>query len=160
MEGLHWSKILAVLINFGLLYLVLKHFFFKTINGAIDKRQSDIVEKISKTDEDMKKAEVLRIQNEKNVADSKQQGKTIVEGYKQKAENLSTEIIEEARKESDTIIQRARVEAERVKAKTADEIKSQAIELAVLLSTKALGENVNEDQHRKLIRDFIVKVGN
>ncbi|MBP1743455.1 MAG: synthase subunit [Firmicutes bacterium] len=153
------SKLIATLINFLILFLILKHYLFKPVNNMIDKRQNEIIDKITKTDEDMKKAEALKSENEKILSGAKDEGKNIVEGYKVKAEQLSNDIVKGARDEADTIIKRAKTEAERQTEKAADEIKTQIVDLAVLMSAKALGETIDEDQHRRLIKDFIVKVG-
>jgi len=153
------SKLIATLINFLILFLILKHYLFKPVNNMIDKRQNEIVDKINKTDEDMKKAEALKNENDKILSGAKNDGINIVEGYKVKAEQLSSDIVKGARDEADTIIKRAKTEAERQTEKAADEMKNQIVDLAVLMSSKALGETVDEDQHRRLIKDFIVKVG-
>ncbi len=153
------SKIIATLINFLILFLILKHYLFKPVNNMIDKRQNEIIDKINKTDEDMKKAEALKTENDKILSGAKDEGKNIVEGYKVKAEQLSNDIVKGAKDEADTIIKRAKTEAERQMEKSADEMKSQIVDLAVLMSSKALGETINEDQHRRLINDFIAKVG-
>lgn len=156
---IHLSKILATIINFGILYLILKHYLFKPVNNAIDSRQNEIIDKINKTEEDRIKAEELRKENEDKLRQAKQEGKTIVEDYKVKADKVSSDILQEARQEAEAIIERAKVEAEREKEKAADEVKNQVVDLAVLLSSKALEESVNEEQHRRLIKDFIAKVG-
>jgi F-type H+-transporting ATPase subunit b len=153
------SKLIATLINFLILFLILKHYLFKPVNNMIDKRQNEIVDKINKTDEDMKKAEALKNENDKILSGAKNDGINIVEGYKVKAEQLSSDIVKGARDEADTIIKRAKTEAERQTEKAADEMKNQIVDLAVLMSSKALGETIDEDQHRRLIKDFIVKVG-
>ena len=153
------SKLIATLINFLILFLILKHYLFKPVNNMIDKRQNEIVDKINKTDEDMKKAEALKNENDKILSGAKNDGINIVEGYKVKAEQLSSDIVKGAKVEADTIIKRAKTEAERQTEKAADEMKNQIVDLAVLMSSKALGETVDEDQHRRLINDFIVKVG-
>jgi len=153
------SKLIATLINFLILFLILKHYLFKPVNNMIDKRQNEIVDKINKTDEDMKKAEALKNENDKILSGAKNDGINIVEGYKVKGEQLSSDIVKGARDEADTIIKRAKTEAERQTEKAADEMKNQIVDLAVLMSSKALGETIDEDQHRRLIKDFIVKVG-
>jgi len=153
------SKLIATLINFLILFLILKHYLFKPVNNMIDKRQNEIVDKINKTDEDMKKAEALKNENDKILSGAKNDGINIVEGYKVKGEQLSSDIVKGARDEADTIIKRAKTEAERQTEKAADEMKNQIVDLAVLMSSKALGETIDEDQHRRLINDFIVKVG-
>lgn len=156
---IHWSQIIATIINFAILYFVLRHFLFKPVNDTINNRQNQIVDNINKAEEDRKKAEELRIENQSQLSQAKQEGKNIVEEYKVKADKVSTDILQEARKEAETILERAKVEAAREKEKAADEIKNQVVDLAVVLSSKALEESVNEEQHRRLIKDFIAKVG-
>lgn len=156
---IHWSQIIATIINFAILYFVLRHFLFKPVNDTINNRQNQIVDNINKAEEDRKKAEELRIENQNQLSQAKQEGKNIVEEYKVKADKVSTDILQGARKEAETILERAKVEAEREKEKAADEIKNQVVDLAVVLSSKALEESVNEEQHRRLIKDFIAKVG-
>lgn len=156
---IHLSKILATIINFGILYLILKHYLFKPVNNAIDSRQNEIISNINKAEEDRIKAEELRKENEDKLRQAKQEGKTIVEDYKVKADKVSSDILQEARQEAEAIIERAKVEAEREKEKAADEVKTQVVDLAVLLSSKALEKSVDEEQHRRLIKDFIAKVG-
>lgn len=156
---IHIPVVVITIINFGILLLILRHFLFNKVNEAIDSRQNEIINKINKTEEDMKKAESLRIENETNLKQAREQGKTIVEEYKIKAEKVSSELLNEAREEAETIIKRARTEAGREKEKAADEIKGQVVDLAVLISSKALEQSIDEEQHRRLIKDFIAKVG-
>lgn len=153
------SQIIATIINFIILYFILRYFLFDRVNNTLNNRQTEIVNKINKTEEDRKKAEELRIENEKKLSQAKQEGKGIVEEYKIKAEKVSSDLLKEAQEEAETIVQRAKVEAEREKDKAADQIKSQVVDLAVLLTSKALEESIDEDQHRRLIKDFIAKVG-
>ncbi|MTK11999.1 MAG: F0F1 ATP synthase subunit B [Clostridiaceae bacterium] len=152
-------QLIATIINFAILFFILRHFLFKRVNDTINSRQNEIVNKINKTEEDMKKAEELKIENETNLKQAREQGKTIVEEYKIKAEKVSSEVLNEAREEAETIIERARTEAGREKEKAADEIKGQVVDLAVLISSKALEQSIDEEQHRRLIKDFIAKVG-
>lgn len=153
------TTVIITIINFGILYLVLRHYFFKPVNDTITKRQNEIATKIQNANENEEKAKQLFNQHEELLKGSKSEGKKIVEDYKNKAEKVSADVLKEAHEEAQTIISRAKVEAEREKAKAADEIKNQVIDLAVLISSKALEQSIDEEQHKKLIEDFIVKVG-
>lgn len=152
-------QIIATIINFIILFFILRHFLFNPVNSAISSRENDIADRINKSEVDMKKAEALRIENEQKLREAKNEGRNIVESFKSKAEKVSTDIIKEAKDEAQVVMERARIEAEREKEKARDEIKSQVVDLAVLLSSKALEESINEEQHRRLIKDFIAKVG-
>jgi F-type H+-transporting ATPase subunit b len=153
------GRVVVTIINFIVLYLILKHYFFKTIDNTITTRQGEIDFKIKNTSENEQKSKKLVIQHEELLNNSKQEGKNIVEDYKSKAEKVSSDILKEAHEEAEIIVKRARVEIEREKEKATDEIKVQVVDLAVLVSSRALEESINEEQHRRLINDFIAKVG-
>ena len=148
-------RIIATIINFGLLVLILKHFLFDRVNRTIDNRQNEIVGKISSAEENMKKAQSLKEKSEKQLSNTRETGKSIVEEYKVKADKVSSNIVKDAQNEAQLILKRAKTEAEREREKAQDDI----VDLAMLVSSKALEGSIDEKQHRKLIEDFITKVG-
>lgn len=153
------SVLIATLINFGVLILILKHFFWDKIKEVIQDREDYIEEQLSKADEDTEKARIYIIENERILKASKEEGKKIIEKKKQKANQVYSEIVEEANKEARSIIKRAELEIEREKEKAQYELKKQVVNLAINLSAKALEEKVEETKQRELINDFITKVG-
>ena len=153
------STLIFTLINFVILVLILKHFFWDKIRSVIEERQEDIDEKLLKADEDSEKARMYLLKNEEILNQAREEGKKITERQKQKGDKIYDEIIQNAKNESASLIERANLEIEREKEKAEYEIKKQAVELAVELSVKALDEQIDEETHRKLISDFIAKVG-
>jgi F-type H+-transporting ATPase subunit b len=151
--------VLATIINFGILYLILRHFLFKPVNATISAREKEIRDRIDKSQEDAKQSELLRLENEEKLKSAREQGKFIVEDFKTRAEKVKADILAEAKQEAEILLERARKDAEREKEKVSEEIKTQAIELAILLSSKALEAKLDEVEHRRLIKDFITKVG-
>ncbi len=151
--------IVATIINFFILMAILKHFLFDKVNSVVEARNNEVKETLDKAKSDREEAESLKIQNEKNLQQSKVEGKKIVEKYKERAEKLSGEIKTEASTDVQLIRERAKKDIEREKEKAESEIKNQVIDLALLISSKALEGSIDEKQHRKLIQDFISKVG-
>ncbi|MBV7272340.1 F0F1 ATP synthase subunit B [Clostridium thailandense] len=152
-------RVIITIINFGILYLILKHYFFKRVDDTITTRQEEITTKIKNTNDNEEKSKQLVLQHEELLKSSRGEGKKIVEDYKNKAEKVSSDVLKEAHEEAQTIVSRAKIEAEREKEKAADEVKNQVVDLAVLISSKALEQSIDEEQHRRLIKDFIAKVG-
>lgn len=152
-------QIIAAILNFIILLLIVKHFWFDKITAIVDSRQNEIINKIEDTDKNQKLALELKEKNELELSNSKKQGKTIVEEYKLKAEKVYEDILKEAHEEADGIIKKSRLEAERQKKNAEDEIKTEAVELAVLVSSKAFEKTIDDLEHRRLIKDFISKVG-
>ena len=151
--------IIGTIINFFILFLILRHFFFDKLNNMITLRNEEIKSNINSAEENNKKSELLRLENEDKLKGAKLEGKKIVENFKVKADKVSEDIVSNANQEAGIIMERARVEAERERKKLEDEVKTQAVDLAILLSSKALEEAIDEKQHRRLIEDFIAKVG-
>ena len=154
-----FSTILMTWVNFAIIVLILKHFFWDKIKGIIQERQDSINEKLIKDDEDSEKARMYLLQNERILNEAREEGKKITEEQKQKGDQIYEEIVQNAKDESASIMKRANLEIEREKEKAEYEVKKQAVELAVELSMKALDNQIDEETHRKLIGDFIAKVG-
>lgn len=153
------SVLLMTLINFFILVLILKHFFWEKISIAIQEREDYIQEQLSNAEDESQKARLYLIENERILKSSKEEGKKIIEKKKQKANKVYSEIVDDANKEAKAIVDRARLEIEREKEKAQYEIKKQVVNLAIELSAKALEEKLEDSTQRELIGDFITKVG-
>ena len=153
------SVLIATLINFGILDLILKHFFWDKIKAVIDERENYIEERLTKADEDTEKARMYLIENERILKAAKEEGKKIIEKKKEKANKIYDEIVDDANNEAKSILDRAQLDIEREKEKAQYELKEQVVNLAIDLSTKALGEKIEDTKQRELINDFITKVG-
>ena len=151
--------IFATIVNFVILFFVLKHFLFKPITDAIQSRQNDITTSIKKSEEDQRIAEALRLENQEKLKNAFSEGKNIVESYKVKAEKLSKDIMDQANGDAQLALEKGKKELQREVEKASSDIRSQVVDLAVMLSSKALGQTIDENQHRKLIAEFIAKVG-
>lgn len=154
------STLIATIINFIILFAILKYFFFEKIEAIIEERESLINNKLDYAEEEAEKARMIAIENERMLKKAREEGKLITERHKQKAEKVYEEIIEEANNESKLIIERAKIEINREKEKAEDKLKREAIDLAIELSKKVIEKNIDEEKNRELINDFITKVGN
>lgn len=152
-------QMIVTLINLLILFWIVKHFAFDRVNKVLKERKNLIEDTIGKADEDLEKARILKLQNEREISSAREEGKEIVTQYKAKADEVYKEIVEDARREAGAIIEKSKVEINRERTKAKEEVKTQAVELAVFLAEKALGDSIDEKQHRKLIDDYISKVG-
>ena len=153
------STLILSIINFIILFLILKHFFFKKVEAIIDERENLINEKLDYAEEESEKARMIAIENERILKSAREEGKLITEKHKEKAEKIYEEIISDANKEAKKMIERAKIEINREKEKAQDELKRESIDLAIELSKKVIEQNIDEGKNRELIDEFITKVG-
>ena len=103
------STLIATIINFIILFVVLKYFFFEKVQAIIEERENLINEKLDYADEEAEKARMMAIENERMLKNAREEGKLIPERHKQKAEQVYEEIVNEANQEAKIIIERANV---------------------------------------------------
>ncbi len=151
--------IILSIINFFIFYLILKKFVFKKTLGVINGRKKEVEDALKKVDIEEKKAEQLKKEHEVNLKKYKEQGINLVESYKDKANKVYDETVKKSKDESENIRQRAILDAKREKEKAEKEIKSEIINLSMKFAEKALEKEINEEEHKRLIDDFITKVG-
>ena len=118
------SVLLMTLINFFILVLILKHFFWEKIRIAIQDREDFIQEQLSNAEDESQKARLYLIENERILKSSKEEGKKIIEKKKQKANKVYSEIVDDANKEAKAIVDGApKTLKEAVSKEAAEEIK-------------------------------------
>ncbi|WP_061996158.1 F0F1 ATP synthase subunit B [Clostridium sp. ATCC 25772] len=158
--GINPSVIAAAIINFFIFFLIIKKFIYKPTMAMVDGRRDEVETALNHAKSEEAKIESLRIEQEERIKEYKDEGQKLVDAYKEKAERVSVDIIAEAKKECDVLRSRTKQEIAREKRKAEDEMKTQVVDLSLNLAEKALEKKIDEDEHRRLIDEFISKVGN
>ncbi|HCQ91431.1 MULTISPECIES: F0F1 ATP synthase subunit B [unclassified Clostridium] len=154
------SIVLAGTINFFIFFFILRKFVFKPTMEMIESRKQEVEGSFAKAKLEESRVESLKAEQEEKIKRYREDGQKLIETYKVKAERVYDEMIEEAKKEADIVRARAKQDIEREKRKAEGEIKSQVIDLSLVLAEKALEKKIDEDEHKRLIDEFISKVGN
>lgn len=154
------QRVIFTIVNFIIILLFLKKFLFGRVEAVLKARQEEVEAELSKTKADMAEAEKNKIESIALLKESKEKGKQIVEEYKERANLLSKHIIKDANNEATALVERASKDIERETKKAQDELKKSTVDIAVMMTTKALENGLGEEEQRKLIDNFIDKVGN
>lgn len=154
------SVVLAGTINFFIFFFILRKFVFKPTMEMIESRKQEVETAFEKAKLEESKIESLKTEQEEKIKRYREDGQKLIESYKTKAEKVYAEMIEDAKKEAEIVRERAKQDIEREKRKAESEIKSQVIDLSLVLAEKALEKKIDEDEHKRLIDEFISKVGN
>ena len=152
----------SVLLAWGallLLYLMLRHFLYKPVSQALNDRKEKIQSDIDGAKVLKEEAESLREDYESRINLAKKESQEIIESARKRGEELKEGIVADARKEAQNILDRTRREIDREREVAFQQIKSQAGEMAILIASKIMEEQINADKHDKLIHNFIEEVG-
>ncbi|MGL5415342.1 MAG: F0F1 ATP synthase subunit B [Clostridium sp.] len=152
---LEWSKVIWTIINFLILFFILKHFFFSKIEKILEDREKFILSKINSANEKEKKADELLEEREKLIYEAKIEGKQIVEKRKLQGDIIYEELMEKARVNVRELGEKGKKELELSKEKAREELKEETITVAISLSEKILEKNLDDEEQKKLIDNFI-----
>ncbi len=153
------TEILASMANFLIFFLIVKKFFFKKITAVMEQRNATIRTNIDKANADRAQAEELIRQAEEINRKSRDEGSVIINQYKKKAEDLYEDIVADARDEAKLIVQRGTVDADRELDQARRVMRQNVVEMATLLSRKAIGEDAREETHVRLVDEIIGRMG-
>jgi len=151
--------VFASTINFFIFYFILKRFVFAKTQAIIEGRRKEVELALEKAKTEEERALQIRQEHKTNIERYKEEGARLVESFKAKADKVYSETVEDARKESMLIRERSMLDINREKQKAEKEIKTEIIDLSLKFAEKALEREINETEHKRLIDDFITKVG-
>lgn len=153
------GTILASIVNTGILYIVLKHFFFDKVKNILKEREEFINKSIRDAEEATERAKQLQIENENILKNVKLESRKITELEKEKAEKIYAKIVNEAKEEAKSIKERTNLEINRQREKAEVMLKRKSVDLAIEIATKLIEKNIDEGKNEDIIDNFILEVG-
>ncbi|NLB88131.1 MAG: F0F1 ATP synthase subunit B [Syntrophomonadaceae bacterium] len=147
------------IVNFFILLALLHKFAFGPINAMLEQRSTTIESSLKHAEEVKAEVEQMRKEAQANLADSRKEAQEIVARATKAAEDAKTEIITKAQEEAQNIKNKATAEIEAATEQAKVELKDTAATLALMAAEKVLGRAITEDDHKKMVKDFVDEAG-
>ena len=153
-----WTFIAQILNLFLQAYLI-KRFLFKPIREILAKRQAIADAQISDAAKAKEDALTMKAEYEENMAQAKEKANSIVTAAQKTASVQSEEILKEAQRQAAALKVKAEKDIEQEKKKAVNEIKDEIGSMAMDIAGKVIEREISEEDHRKLINEYIQNVG-
>ena len=153
------GTILFTLLNTLILFLGLKHFLFKPVNGILEKRQEEVDRSLHEAEQAKAEAEAAQAEYARKLADAKEESAEMLRKAARRAQERSDEIVSAAKAEAAAVMQQNEQELERERRRAATALRGEVSGLAVAVAEKVVGREINPDDHARLIDEFINSVG-
>ena len=148
-------QILISMVNLLILTLIIKKFLYKPVKKMMDARRATIDDTYAQAQAARDEAEENRLNYEAAMAAAKQTSDQIIADANRTAEYRSNEIVAEARERATEIRRQAETDAVLERKKAEDEMKHEIANVSAQLTGKLLKREINEEDHRALIDDFL-----
>lgn len=153
-----WTFIAQICNLFIQVYLI-KRFLFKPVNAMLEKRKAMADAEIQDAAKAKDDAQAMKAEYEQNMRDAKDKANEILSTAQKTATAQSEEMIREAAQQAAAIKSKAESDIAREKVKAVNEIKDEIGSMAMEIAGKAIGRELHEEDHAKLINEFIANVG-
>lgn len=143
------------IIVFVIVLLVLYKYAFPPILGAVEAREQRIRELLAGAARDREEASVLLERQKKEHEELRAQAQEIFAEARASGERTREELLAEARREAEAILGRARRDIDAQTERALDVVRRDAVELALAAAEKLVRRNLDDEENRRLVRDFL-----
>ena len=151
--------VIATICNLFLQMFLIKKFLFQRVQVILDKRRELAEEDLRKARVSRDEAERLRTEYESNMEQAREKATQIIDLAQKNATQKSDEIIREASQEAVAMKARAEADIALERRKAVNEVKNEIGSMAMEIAGKVIEREVSEQDHAKLIDEFIEQVG-
>ena len=153
-----WTMLFAWL-NLLILYLILKKIAFVPLKNMIDSRQREINDMYDAAESSRESASKLKAEYEEKISHANEESEDILKKALRRAQLREEEILKEANAKAARTLERATEQVELEKKRAINEVKDEVSDMAVSIAAAIIERDVDEDEHKALIDEFISKMG-
>ena len=153
-----WTFVAQICNLFIQVYLI-KRFLFKTVNEMLEKRKALADAQIREAEKAKADADAIKTEYEQNMKEAKEKANEILTTAQRTAALQSEEMLKEAASQAAALKSKAESDIAQEKRKAVNEIKDEIGGIAVEIAGKVIEREISEEDHTKLIDEFIANVG-
>lgn len=146
-------------INIFVLFFLLSYLLFNPAKEVLKKRRQRIAAELTNAADKESQALALKAEYEEKISKVQKEAELILEDARRKAKIRENEIIDEAKANANSIIERANKEIELEKKKALDDLKTDVVNIASLIASKAISSNLNIELQTKLVDETLEEMG-
>ncbi|MCY7763568.1 F0F1 ATP synthase subunit B [Bacillus spizizenii] len=153
------GDILFQLLAMLILLAFLKKYALGPLLNIMKQREDHIAGEITSAEEKNKEAQQLIEEQRVLLKEARQESQTLIENAKKLGDKQKEEIIQAARAESERLKEAARTEIVKEKEQAVSALREQVASLSVMIASKVIEKELDEQAQEKLIQDYLKEVG-
>ncbi|MCB9798104.1 F0F1 ATP synthase subunit B [Candidatus Nomurabacteria bacterium] len=153
--GFDWKMGLFNLVNFLVIFWILKRYAFGPVMSVIEKRQEKIQEGIDNYTKSKTELQMAEKKAQDIVDQAKVDANKIVEQGHVDAQGVAETMKVKAKKEIELLVAQAKKNIEIDKREMQDGLRKDTVELVIIAVEKILGEKMDDKRDEKYIQDIL-----
>lgn len=153
--GINFIYLIAQIVNFGIIFFLLKRFLYKPLLNILDERRKRVEETLLKSEKIEKELSSLKEKETEILAKARRDSQKILEETRRSAEKLEKQLRDKAKQEADEIIKQTKEVIEVERKRAIQDIEDQAANLVVESTKRVLEDVLSEEQQREILKRTI-----
>jgi F-type H+-transporting ATPase subunit b len=153
--GINLPLLVVFIINFIILFVLLRIFLYKPVLKMLDEREKRTKEGMELAEATKREYEQAKGEVQKQIEKGRQEGQAIISQAMQVGERLKEESRQEATKQAEMIVDRTRAELEAERDKIIENLRREFVDISIAAAEKVIKETLDKEKHRKLIEETL-----
>lgn len=154
-----FGDVLFSLFTFIILLLLLRRFAWGPIVEQMKKRENHISNEIETAENHRQEAEKYLEEQRVEMEKAREEAQSIIETSRKTAQEQSKEIIRESHEEANRMKDNALADITREREQAVEALRAQVGQLSVLIATKIIEKELDEEEQEKLIQEYVQESG-
>lgn len=155
-----WENFLIQIVAFLILLFLLQRFAFKPLFGVMEKRRQMVLDQMETAQKNRDEAQQLLEEQKQALQQARKEAYEIIEQAKSTGAKQAEDIITAARNEAARLKEEALRDIETEKNKAVAALKAQVSGLSVMIASKIIEKQIDEQTQRELVEKYLQEVGN
>lgn len=156
--GFDWHMALLNLINFLVIFYILKKFLFVPVSKKMAEREQIIKDGIENATQAKTELQMAEQKAQELIDTAKAESNKIIQASHEEAKQLGERMKAKAKEEIETIVEQAKKNIEIEKQEMRDVLRRETVELVILAVGKILGERMDKKGDEQFIQDILKKI--
>ena len=153
--GVNLPLLVAFVINFIVLFVLLRLFLYKPVMKMLDERTKRTKDAMDLAEATKKEFEQAKGEVQREIEKGRQEAQAIIAQSIQVGERLKEESRQEATKQAQAIVDRTRSELEAERDKIVGDLRREFVDISIAAAEKVIKETLDREKHRKLIEETL-----
>jgi F-type H+-transporting ATPase subunit b len=159
MFNFSFGTMIFQLVCFLILMAIVAKFGMRPMMQVMKKRQDYIDTEITAAEKARERSEEALEKQKKALEEARDEAYQIIERAKKQSETQGEKILAEAKEQAERTLEEARAEIEREREKAVAALRKQTAELSVMLASKIIEKELDQEQQAKEIDEFLKQAG-
>lgn len=153
--GINLPLLIVFVINFAILFVLLRLFLYKPVLKMLDDRARRTKEAMEMAEATKKQYEEAKMEVQRQIEKGRQEAQAIIAQAIQTGEKLKEESRQEASRQAQEIIDHTREEIAAERERIVEDLRREFVEISISAAEKVIRETLDREKHRKLLEETL-----